>query len=538
MLRRFLFLLGMVAGVLTAAEARAERRVALVVGNAHYEHASALRNPLNDAADIAESLKKLGFEVLVARDLDQRAFATQIDQFGRMLEGADVGLFFYAGHGLQVNDKNYLVSTKARLENEFLIPAETVELDAIIRLMESRSRVNLVFLDACRNNPLADKLRQNLVAANRSVALGRGLARVEPTGRDTLIAFAAAPGQEAADGRDRNSPFTAALLNHLPKPGVEVSVMLKQVTAQVRRETNNAQRPQQLSDMSRTFYFAKAEPTAPLSVPAPVPPVAQAVPDHSIELAYWNSARSVNDCDSVRAYLERYPSGIFADLAKLSERRLCEVNRKVTVVETEPPQVPSLPALQPQPAPVSPAASAPVPGPPVSAPAPAETKIAALPNPSETPAPSEPDSEAQTDLARDVQRELERVGCSAGRPDGIWGSRSRSAVREFNQHAQASLDADLPSKEALAALQKHQSRVCPPEEPPTRVRREPAQRREPVQRRERILPAERRQAPASRPTAAKDWRSISPLCQSAYYSGGKVCCTYDPENGPPRVICP
>jgi len=538
MLRRFLLLLGLVAAVLTAAEARAERRVALVVGNAHYEHASTLRNPLNDAADIAESLKKLGFEVLVARDLDQRAFATQIDQFGRMLEGADVGLFFYAGHGLQVNDKNYLVSTKARLENEFLIPGETVELDAIIRLMESRTRVNLVFLDACRNNPLADKLRQNLVAANRSVSLGRGLARVEPTGRDTLIAFAAAPGQEAADGRERNSPFTAALLNHLPKPGVEVSVMLKQVTAQVRQETNNAQRPQQLSDMSRTFYFAKAEAAAPVSTPAPAPRVPQPVPDHSIELAYWNSARSVNDCDSVRAYLERYPNGIFADLAKLSERRLCEVNRKVTVVETEPPQAPSRPAALPRPAPVSPVASAPEPTPPAAAPAPAETKVAALPNPSEPPAPSEPDSEAQTDLARDVQRELQRVGCAAGRPDGIWGSRSRSAVREFNQHAQASLDPDVPSTEALAALQKHQSRVCPPEEPPTRVRREPIQKREPVQRRERILPAERRQAPVSRPTAAKDWRSISPLCQSAYYSGGKMCCTFDPENGPPRIICP
>jgi hypothetical protein len=197
-------------------------------------------------------LKKLGFEVQLGIDLDQKSFASTIEDFARALDGADVGLFFYAGHGLQLNDKNYLVSVNARLENEFLLAAETMDLTAIVRLMESKAAVNLVFLDACRNNPLAENLRRGLEATKRSAALGRGLARVEPTSRDTLIAFAAAPGQVAADGNERNSPFTASLLRNIPRPKVEVSVMLKEVSADVRRATANAQRPQQLSDMSRT----------------------------------------------------------------------------------------------------------------------------------------------------------------------------------------------------------------------------------------------------------------------------------------------
>ena len=141
MLTRFVLALGIVAGAMLAPAfaAKTERRVALVVGNSEYAHASALRNPRNDANDLAELLKKLDFEVLLSVDLDQQKFARSIDQFGRMLEDAEVGLFFYAGHGLQINDKNYLVSTNAQLANEFLIPSETIEVDAVVRLMESKT---------------------------------------------------------------------------------------------------------------------------------------------------------------------------------------------------------------------------------------------------------------------------------------------------------------------------------------------------------------------------------------------------------------
>src|SRR5215203_457841 len=160
-----------IAGFVTAVwpmTANAERRVALVIGNSAYSHAAALRNPGNDAKDIAETLKKVGFDVQLGIDLDQQGFARTIEQFARMLEEADVGLFFYAGHGVQMNDKNYLVSVNAKLENEFLLSSEMIELDTIVRLMESKAPVNLLFLNACRNNPLTDNLRRSLTVLKRN----------------------------------------------------------------------------------------------------------------------------------------------------------------------------------------------------------------------------------------------------------------------------------------------------------------------------------------------------------------------------------
>src|SRR5712672_3642388 len=223
-MRRCLMAVLGVIGCLAATQAVRERRVALVVGNAQYAHTPALPDPRNDAQDFADALRRVGFEVTLGYELDQTRFARTIDDFARALEGADVGLFFYAGHGLQINEKNYLVSTEAKLESTFLVPSETIELDAVIRLMESKANTNLIFLDACRNNP-----------------------------------------------------FTASLLRHLPKPGLEVSVMLKEVTADVRQDTNNVQRPQQLSDMSKAFYFVKAEP-AVVTAPRPGAPTAPVAP--------------------------------------------------------------------------------------------------------------------------------------------------------------------------------------------------------------------------------------------------------------------
>src|SRR5258708_14492397 len=227
MLTRLMILAGFALTLVTASAAHADRRGVLVGGNSSHSNAAGLRNPRKDACDMAETLKKLGFEVELGLDLDQQNFAVTIEKFARALDGADVGLFFYAGHGLQLNDKNYLVSINAKLENEFLMSSETIDLTSIVRLMESKASVNLVFLDACRNNPLAENLRRGLEVTKRSANLGRGLARIEPTSRDTLIAFAAAPGQGAADGNDRNSPFTASLLTNLPRPAREGEVMLK-----------------------------------------------------------------------------------------------------------------------------------------------------------------------------------------------------------------------------------------------------------------------------------------------------------------------
>jgi len=348
MLPRVVILFGlMVAMLLGIADAKAEKRVALVIGNATYVNTPALRNPRNDATDMAAVLKGLGFDVILGLDLDQQQFAATVDRFARQLDDADVALFFYAGHGLQINGKNYLVSVNARLTSEFLMSSETIELDAIVNLMESRVPVNLVFLDACRNNPLADNLRKNLVAMKRSSSLGRGLARIDPTRRDTLVAFAAAPGQEAADGEARNSPFTSALLKYLPKPNLEVSVMLKFVAAEVGQATQNMQRPQQLSDMTRTFYFANASAdgsfkvqTAQEDKPAAASPAGRNAgstneSDRDLEIAFWTSAQAANDCEAMRAYQQRFPRGAFIALAAIAERRLCP-SRHVTVLEAAP----------------------------------------------------------------------------------------------------------------------------------------------------------------------------------------------------------
>ena len=148
MLSRLILLVALICGIsLFAADAKAERRVALVIGNSGYVHTAALRNPGADARDMAETLKRLGFDVVLGLDLDQPAFARTIEQYIRMLDGADVAMLFYAGHGLQIGEKNYLVSVNAKLENEFLISSETIELDSIIRIMESKVPVNLVFLE-------------------------------------------------------------------------------------------------------------------------------------------------------------------------------------------------------------------------------------------------------------------------------------------------------------------------------------------------------------------------------------------------------
>ena len=546
---RSMVLLSLAMTLITASAAHAERRVALVIGNAAYSNAASLRNPRNDANDMAETLKKLGFEVQLGLDLDQKSFASTIEDFARALDGADVGLFFYAGHGLQLNDKNYLVSVNARLENEFLLAAETMDLTAIVRLMESKAAVNLVFLDACRNNPLAENLRRGLEATKRSAALGRGLARVEPTSRDTLIAFAAAPGQVAADGNVRNSPFTASLLRNIPRPKVEVSVMLKEVSADVRRATANAQRPQQLSDMSRTFYFAAEPAVAEASAPAPAAKAAAApaADDRALDVAFWSAAQSANDCESTRVYLQRFPNGAFVDLARLAERRLCLPGRQVTVVE----QATPAPSLTPAP-PTAPAIPPFVPPETVTETPPSAPVVAALPEPAAAPVAA---GEADTDLARNIQQQLVRLGCQSGDPDGNWGKATRAAIGRFNRHAKASLDPGKPTADLMSALQNHDKRVCPlacargtRAQGDSCVAIERARGRNKAERVAARPPqAEVRQPPAPpAPSVApritqRPQKSgfSSPLCESRIQvASGKWCCTYDPPRGPSVIICP
>jgi uncharacterized caspase-like protein len=216
------------------------RRVALVIGNSNYRYATQLSNPANDAADIARALTKLGFDVVEGRDLDKRAMEDKIREFGRKLERADLALLFYAGHGMQVAGKNYLVPIDAKLERPGDLSLDTIEVTQILAQMEAEKRVNLIFLDACRDNPLARSFSRSLGA--RSTSVGQSLAPIQ-SAVGTLIAYATQPDNVALDGEGRNSPFTSAFLKHIVTPGLEISALMKRVRADVIATTREKQVP-------------------------------------------------------------------------------------------------------------------------------------------------------------------------------------------------------------------------------------------------------------------------------------------------------
>lgn len=244
-------------GLCSPAEAK---RVALVIGNAAYEHATRLDNPKNDANALAAVLERLNFEVVKGIDLNQSQFEQTIRKFARTVRGADVALLFYAGHGLQVNGRNYLAPVDARLSDEADLDFETLPLRTILKQMEREVKTNLVFLDACRDNPLARNLARSM--GTRSASVGRGLARVD-SGIGTLIAFATEPGNVALDGDGNNSPFTTALLKHIETPGLDIAQMMRRVRGDVMRSTAQRQVPWNNSSLTGDFYFAgKAATTA------------------------------------------------------------------------------------------------------------------------------------------------------------------------------------------------------------------------------------------------------------------------------------
>jgi hypothetical protein len=249
----------MVAGMTQAA--LAERRVALIIGNSAYSGVPALANPANDADDMEVRLRGLGFDVRSGTNLDVAGFDQAVREFARALEGADVALFYYAGHGIQANGENYLLPVDARFDDLSGLKRQAVALADVMEEMQSRARTALVFIDACRDNPLADRMRA------KTRAVSRGLARVDVTANNTLVVFATAPGKVAADGEGRNSPFTKALLDHVDAPGVEVESLMKRVSAAVITATKGEQEPERLSRLTSEFYFAPGGGAAAISPP-------------------------------------------------------------------------------------------------------------------------------------------------------------------------------------------------------------------------------------------------------------------------------
>jgi hypothetical protein len=281
-----------------------EARVALAIGNSAYKYTPALENPTNDAGDISVALEKLGFQVITGIDLDKSGMERAIRQFAQSLGKSKVGLFFYAGHGLQVSGRNYLVPVDAKLDDASGLDFELIRLDLVQRTMERETKTNIVFLDACRDNPLARNLARSM--GTRSTEIGRGLAAVE-SGVGTLISFSTQPGNVALDGKGRNSPFAGALVQQLLAGRGDLADMLISVRRSVMQATANRQVPWEHSSLTDRFYF-----TAPSAAAAR----AGLSYAEQAELAFWNAVKDSKQPAVVRSYLEAYPDGAFVVVAK------------------------------------------------------------------------------------------------------------------------------------------------------------------------------------------------------------------------------
>jgi Caspase domain/Putative peptidoglycan binding domain len=312
---RFLIAALSVAGLLVSADAAfADKRVAFVVGNGAYRNVAPLPNPAVDARSMAKLLRNVGFDVVEGANLTRDKMTEKLLEFGKKAEGADVALFFYAGHGIAVNGTNYLLPVDADLKSEMDVKlGAAINVDVTLEQTMADAKVKLVLLDACRDNPFAARIRS--AKATRSISVASGLAEMK-SGEGTLIAFATGPGQTALDGEaGTNSPFTRALLANIASPGVEIQQAMTKVRAQVNEETNKNQLPWGHTNLIGTVYLNPAAGAANAPVEAPNTPAAATGPVSEVELEFWRSIKDSNKPEELNAYLTSYPNGTFKTLA-------------------------------------------------------------------------------------------------------------------------------------------------------------------------------------------------------------------------------
>jgi formylglycine-generating enzyme required for sulfatase activity len=236
--------------------AHAEKRVALVIGNSAYQHADILPNPVNDAADVAQVLRQKGFLVIEGQDLPKSTLVSKVEEFGRAIVRAEIAVFFYAGHGMQVAGQNFLLPIDAELTTPGAVDRELVPASLVYNVMKEGPRFKVVVLDACRNNPLAEDLRKSTGAA-----IGRGLAREDSgPGWDSVIVFSTQPGNTASDGDGRNSPFTTAFIKHLTPSDQnnDFAKILGRVRSDVAQATRRGQVPWDASSLRVLLYFDRS----------------------------------------------------------------------------------------------------------------------------------------------------------------------------------------------------------------------------------------------------------------------------------------
>ncbi len=278
------FLCGILCVVVSTDAAWAERKVALVVGNTQYKNPSlVLFNPKNDAEDVAAVLRTLDFDVVLTVDASKRDFDIAMTQFARLATGADAALFYYAGHALQYQGRNYLMPIDGELEDEVSLRYQMVMLDDVRAAVERADGVKIVILDACRNNPVVDNLRRKMAGASRSVEATRGLARIDKA-LGMVVAYSTAADDVAADGAGRNSPFTSALLRRLKEPGLEIGSMFRRIAADVNEKTNGRQRPETYVSLIGEYYLNQKD--------KPV----------------WDQIKDTSDAAAFRSFIAQFPS--------------------------------------------------------------------------------------------------------------------------------------------------------------------------------------------------------------------------------------
>ena len=304
---RFCALIGLALQLLAVPALATERRVALVIGNSDYSNAPVLPNTVNDARDMAASLRKVGFEVVDGVNLDKRGMDQAVSRFARLAQDADAVMFYYAGHGLQFNGENYLVPVEARVEDEISVQYETTRLNDVVTALNFSKGVKIMVLDACRNNPFVSQLAKR--QATRGFAVGNGLAPVARA-QGMVIAYATQANDVAADGAGRNSPFTAALVREIDQPGLEVATMFRRVQKSVYDATSGRQTPELSLSLLGDFYLNREETDSDV----------------------WRRIRSSDDPAEFNAFIQRYPTSFFTIDARtrldLIERRATEAKER------------------------------------------------------------------------------------------------------------------------------------------------------------------------------------------------------------------
>ncbi|TYO62078.1 caspase family protein [Bradyrhizobium hipponense] len=517
MTRFGLFVFLIFAVLLGCGSAHAEKRVALVIGNSAYKSVPKLSNPVNDAALVGGMFKKAGFDTVDVRlDLSVVDMRKALREFGSKAREAEVAVIYYAGHGIELDGNNYLIPTDAALETDTDVLDEAFPLDRVLFAIEPAKQLRLVILDACRDNPFAKSMKRTVA----SRAIGRGLAKVEPTSPNTMIAFAAKAGSTASDGDAKNSPFATALVDRLPTPGLDLRKAFGFVRDDVLKNTGYKQEPY--------VYGSLGGDDVPLIAAKPIVAGPQANPQDAIRRDY-ELALQLGTREIWTAFLAQYPDGFYASLAKGQLSRIAAEEASAAAADkarqaedekarlaterarkaeqekaaaaakaAEDARIAAEKAKQIEEAKAAAAEQRRKKAEAAAAKALAEKqaaekakadlvarqaaeklaaeKVAAERTVQQQASETQPAAETQkvaalaapptstlsaAELAKSVQSELRRVGCFVSSADGNWNAASQRSLTQFNKYAGTRLDVKLASVDALDALKAKQGRICP-----------------------------------------------------------------------------